>query len=866
MNKNRFRKIISICMLLLLCIPSVIPIQAREEQKQISEMTLQKRIDQIGDAKDRIYRVQLSIDGEQQSFVRDAEIFILLDLQAQMAANYGIWSYYLRSVYNMCDELLTTHPDRTFHFHFIAYNDGEDMVLSETIRANKANRNQTLGNIDSLYVDGDGNPIYSKGQMFRYYKNPTEYQSGTLLDYFQQISPKGIPGNVEAVHKNERGEILGNTFTEDVLRMEYQEIDGKVCLIPKEPAEYTIRAGEKDTTGMLFSTKDLPYVNQDAGKYFTNGVNTSAALREVKQIIENNHLQRAQVVLLNDSFPNVDRESHNAYNGDRKVQVEVTKRFYDLYEEMKKQLGIRWHMFAYDIYEAHQFPVLWDEYTSTVGNNLLREGENTGGYYDGTEYIPFTNWSPPPGSLYQNRIEVLWDHNLGANSDEEQLAMARDYLNQSMLHVSEKVGNGIESSDNYAYFTKVEDAVAKQFHILKEEGYEPVVKGVFHDAYGNENSVELEHIWPEYENAESQWQEQKIKWNLGTLSADYEQYLLVFYIQANEDYFGGEVLKDSEEALIRYLTYQDWFENGKPEEENECDQDDFQIRTFEETTTYVPWFVKSQDGQGTIFYGDSARLLQNETCQGEPFVTKASNETTNPEILYYLQDDWKDRNGKQITFQKKWEIQNAGDEQAEILEIENPSITVVPDDNLICRYYIERAEGEDYGQAGMWEPVYREDLQPDYARMQEFQTFTKKYASVEIKVEKGSLVLSKILQSDTVSPKELEQLYVGFPVEIKGNGDYLQTIIRQQEGKSIVGLKRGIYTLREIVPQTFSFEKFKNETDHTENLNAYYQIRIGFDDETERIYQNQNIAVQNRYERPRDSTSILEVKNQFLTQ
>lgn len=110
------KKLLNIMLVIALIIPmTFFTVNAGEEETGINsddqfvlsnKLHLTKEVLPYGEAIDRTYQVNLTVEGGVENIIMPADIFILIDMTENNIANYPMWPYYLRSIWNMCDNLV----------------------------------------------------------------------------------------------------------------------------------------------------------------------------------------------------------------------------------------------------------------------------------------------------------------------------------------------------------------------------------------------------------------------------------------------------------------------------------------------------------------------------------------------------------------------------------------------------------------------------------------------------------------------------------------------------------------------------------------------------------------------------------------
>lgn len=861
------------------------------------DLKLSKDIVPYGKAQDRIYQVNLSVTGELETFIKDAHVFLLIDLTPLNQNVYGMWSYYMRAIWNMCYQLIEDYPQRTFYFHLIAYNHKTSPVMSETFKVSHSHQEQ-LGNLLDIYTK-DGKPIYETGRMYDYY-NPI-LNDETILGKLSKISKYSLPQFQE-----------GNPEYES---MDYPDKD-LVCHAQKYPNDY---------------------ISADTNVH--NAVNLEGALKEMNRIIEEKNLDQSQAVLLTDTLPSASVNGMVASQGEIEKVVDILRDTYDEYEISKKKYEVLFHVFGLKAYTGNQeeYQPLWQEFIKAIGENKIRQKENgqyKGGYFDTTkqEYVPY-HWD---SSSHDNDYQFEWDHDLGSAGNEEQKRTIRMAMNESLKEVGESVGNGLITVPNYANIVYLQDIIPSPFHIYETKDLHDKVTASENenlngligrvDKFIKNNDGSLTYIEDHQTfQAKDRWKTQGIRWKINRLLSDDGTYTFTYYVQANEDYFGGELIPANLDAALYYMNYEQWVNVGCPTDDGEgSGSDTWESKDFTkedfiyqidkdhyvldsqgnyvknpqksensdnddtcDIDVYVPYFQNTKDGIIRIFYGDEAQITKAPTLSSYIFEDmKGHNDTTSPNIHYYYQqfpivhesngnifsqkENWKDRMGQSLKFHYTWNVLNNEHQPLYVMEEGDgylgdivSDFVIEPDDTVIYQLSYTLSNNQNIKSvSGVWD-----SLKNVNGERKEFDAYTKTSVEVLVDVVFGSLKLEKeIIGSDIMSLDEIEKIgfQTGFPINIQGPISTIPTL-RHHEDIILSRLKRGTYKLSEIVPQKFLLHCYEDQYRYIGNDKVVsqddYEIIIGFDENT--ILQNNYVVVKNEIGLKEWESAITEIDNLF---
>lgn len=638
------KKLLNIMLVIALIIPmTFFTVNAGEEETGINsddqfvlsnKLHLTKEVLPYGEAIDRTYQVNLTVEGGVENIIMPADIFILIDMTENNIANYPMWPYYLRSIWNMCDNLVEKNHSRTFNFHLIAYGKclNKQVQFIESYEGISHFKRKKLGNHDSLYVklkpgtydhfvDENGKKV-SQDLYF-----DTEYVEnyGYLPILKDGLLSNPNPGSLLYNYNKDFDMFFEDNDGDGVEeQMVNQSLFSGLLRISKHLLPSYPNSPDSALGGMDFPDNLLVSTDQLAtlpGRRGVEGervagtsilVNTKVALQEMNRIIIEKNIGDSQAIMFNDTLPtyddealldNVDDDGNKLeWTGDtynEKITAKVLQRTYEEYEVSKK-LGVIFHTFAINTFsnQQEQNASMWEEFNQMIGQNMIRdnkENPDAGTYKNGV--YKKNNWKPKDSmdndsnvTKYDNYESFVWDHEIGSGSTVEgetvimQKYRLRKEINQKLITVSNKVGNGLTQVSNFANFVYVQDQIPKEFHVLNfDEQYKPYLsldkdkKGDFEKVEDTSTYIERLDIFPstnildseEYvPKSEERWNEESgVRWKLHSLDATNGIYKFTFFIKANEDYFGSEWVDANQDAAVYYMSYDQWVAEGSPSDD-----------------------------------------------------------------------------------------------------------------------------------------------------------------------------------------------------------------------------------------------------------------------------------------------------------
>lgn len=889
-------------------------------------LELSKEVNQYGNAVDRIYQVDLSVKGDIEVIQHEADVFILMNVSKLTfgEGKMSIAAYYLRSIWNVCDHLVTTYPNRTFNFRVIAVNDTSTPIIEKKFTCSNSNREQ-LGKIEELYVEKNGEnrldaKIDSKGNYTPVSYEDNKHTEDLTFHYNYDVF-------------NEEKEI-GQSLLGYLARMSKLALPGYM---------------QRDDTGMTWNstylTDQSEYNFEKNWKFENQSADIELAFERMNDIIEKEGIKNAQAICMFDTLPSA--HNNKVISTDKETMSPdkaepYFKETYLEYEISRKKHNVLFHVFSNEEFASNstENTVMWNEFIEGIGYNKLRNEQY---WNDATQ----TDYKYNKEGWYSYRKEDDPAHLKYENLFKAKSSTIDDVknVNEKLKDLAASVGNGLEIITDFATFTYLQDVVPSEFHVINGSGYEPKVVRKSDDgvetliSVGNSDSliesVEIleqdgssgELIPVETPEAKNRWNESGIRWNIKKLSANDGTYKFTFYIQANEDYFGGEKVLANKDAAIYYMTHDQWVAAGKPSNADGIDKSKFtkedfiykvenvngkcqyvedgnRNRVIKDTgvkiETYVPYFHKTQGGEVTIFYGDSADIMLADSYQDTVYVKgpDLTNTDLSPDVNYYFepyatvkeqngsifdtQATWKNKNGNPLQFDWEWKSYSIFDKHTDSDGTKNGhfeevfsrdissldkallNMTATPDETMI--YQLNYVESDDNFDpiAGVWQPINSN------GEKAEFSKFESSEVKVRVNVEYGTINLTKVIQSNIKTDEELKEIdfVTGFPVKVTRDGAvFAIPTIRQgtENAAHLLKLKRGTYTLEEIVPQKFRFIKFHDWTRQKECTDKTYSFTVGFNNDEQSVKKENHVIVYNDFYTEKWFTSIHEADNMFKT-